>query len=151
MIIHFPLLLLAALLIWFQRQWMRLAHAFSNRRRRREGEGAASPEPWKAREPGDPRLPFGEFLKFRNYVDMVRAAAGSLALSGGMTIPVSILPAAGASKAQVWQVIIIRASILLFGLLVQTLRFERGKISFSPPVFYLAGLSVGLCDIRGAA
>ena len=151
MIVHVPLLVLAALLIWFPRQWMRLGLSFV-KRRRRAGKGAPGAEPWIAREPGDPRLNFrSEFGKFRNYLDLLRAAAGSLALSGGMGIPPSILPEAGASRASVWQVIVIRAIILLIGLLIQTVRYEKNKISFYPPVFYLAGLSVGLCDIRGAA
>jgi hypothetical protein len=151
MIIHVPLLMLAALLIWFPRQWMRLGVAFLKRRHRRAEGAAPASEPWRTREPGDPRLSFrSEFGKFRNYLDLLRAGAGSLALSGGMGIPPGIVPGAGASRTEVWQVIVIRALILLFGLLIQTLRYERNKISFYPPVFYLAGLSVGLCDIRGA-
>src|SRR3954463_14995736 len=118
MIVHFPLLLLAAALIWFPRQWMRFGLVFSKRRRRRvEGE---APEPWKAREPGDPRLSFrSEFRKPRNYLDLLRATAGSVALSGGMGIPASVSHGADVSRAVVWQVIIVRAAILGVGLLIQ--------------------------------
>lgn len=128
---------------------MRLGTALF-RRRRRSAEPVT--EPWKVREPGDPRLSLREeFSKFRNYVDLLRGAAGSLALAGGMGIPPSIVAAAGASRAEVWQTIIIRAVIMLIGMLVQTVRVERGKVTFYPPIFYLAGVSVGLCDIRGGA
>jgi hypothetical protein len=152
MIIHFPLLLLAAALLFFPRQWMRLGLAFLKRRRRREDEGAAATEPWKARESGDPRVSFPmEFTKLRNYLDLLRGGAGSLALSGGMSIPPSIAIAPGSPGAVVWQVIVLRSLILLVGLLIQTVRYERNKVTFYPPIFYLAGLSVGLCDIRGAA
>lgn len=152
MIVHIPLLVLAALLLFFPRQWMRLGLAFLKRRRRREEDGGApAVEPWKAREPGDPRVSFAvEFMKLRNYLDLLRAGAGSLALSGGMSIPPSISVAAGASRAVVWQTIVIRSLILLIGLLIQTIRYERHRITFYPPIFYLAGVSVGLCDIRGA-
>jgi hypothetical protein len=122
------------------------------KRRRRHGDKSAAPEPWKSREPGDPRVNLrAEFSNFRNYLDLLRAGAGSLALSGGMSIPPSISVAAGASRGELWQSIIIRSIILMVGLLVQAVRYERGKVSFYPPIFYLAGLSVGLCDIRGAA
>jgi hypothetical protein len=152
MIVHLPFLFLAAVLLWFPRQWMRLGFTFSRKRRRRAEGEAPSPEPWRARESGDPRLSFGnEFSKFRNYLDLLRAAAGSLALSGGMSIPPSISVEAGAPRGTIWQTIIIRAMILLVGLLIQTLRYERNKVRFYPPIFYLAGVSVALCDIRGAA
>jgi len=151
MIVHLPRLLLALLLLWFPRPWMRLGFTFLRRRRRRSGAEAPAIEPWNARESGDPRLSFREeFSKFRNYLDLLRGAAGSLALSGGLSIPPGISAVAGASRGTVWQTIIIRALILLVGLLAQTMRFERNKVTFYPPIFYLAGVSVGLCDIRGA-
>ena len=35
-------------------------------------------------------------------------------------------------------------------MLAQTIRREKNRLTFYPPIFYLAGLSVGLCDARGA-
>jgi hypothetical protein len=152
MIVRIPLLLLAVLLLFFPRQWMRLGLAFLKRRRRREDHAPSPVEPWKAREPGDPRVSFAmEFVKLRNYIDLLRGAAGSLALSGGMSIPPSISLVPDAPRTVLWQTIIIRSLIMLVGLLIQTLRYERNKVTFYPPIFYLAGVSVGLCDIRGAA
>jgi hypothetical protein len=152
MIVNFPLLFLAVLLLWFPRQWMRLGRTLWRKRGRRSGSGTPAIEPWIARESGDPRVSFRtEFSKFRNYLDLLRAGTGSLALSGGLWIPPSISAEAGAARGTIWQTIIIRALILMIGLLVQTTRYERSKVTFYPPIFYLAGVSVGLCDIRGAA
>lgn len=44
-----------------------------------------------------------------------------------------------------------RSAVLLLGLLVQTLRWERGRFTFYPPVFYLGGLMFGLVSPMAAA
>jgi hypothetical protein len=143
-------LLLGLLLLWFPRQWMRRGVAFL-RRRRRSAESARITEPWKDREPGDPRLSFlVEFTKFRNYVDLLRGGAGSLVLSGGMGISAAITTLPQAPRLAVWELIGVRAVVLMIGVLIQTVRYEKNRLSFYPPIFYLAGLSVGLCDVRGA-
>jgi hypothetical protein len=46
-------------------------------------------------------------------------------------------------------VLAIKSLILLVGLLIQTLRFER-RFTFYPPVFFIAGMSVPLCTAWGA-
>src|SRR5476651_2689887 len=88
MIVNLPILLVALVLLCFPRQWMRLGLSFWNRKRRRsEGATRREEEPWKTSEPGDPAVSFvGEFLKIRNYVDLFRSAAGSLAMFGGLGI-----------------------------------------------------------------
>lgn len=150
MIIDFPLLLLGVLLLWFPRQWMRRGAAFL-RRRRRSAESMRITDPWREREPGDPRVSaLTEIKKFRNYLDLFRGAAGSLMLLGGMGIAPAIAAAADASRIVPHQVRAIWAFILLVGLLIQTLRYEKNRFTFYPPVFYLAGLSVGLCSLWGA-
>jgi hypothetical protein len=146
--VHLPWLLLGVILLWIPRRWLRFGVPFFRRRRRK----STIVEPWRAREAGDPRVSFvDEFLKFRNYVDLLRAGVGSLVFVGGIGIPASLTVAAGATKMQEHEVVAIRAAILLVGLLLQTLRYEKRRLSFFPPIFYLAGLSIGLCDIRGAA
>lgn len=150
MTVVYPLLILGLLLLWFPRQWMRRGVAYLQRRRR-SAESARIVEPWKDREPGDPQIRFvAEFRKFRNHIDLLRGAAGSLVLMGGMGIPPSLVEAANAPRIVTHQVMGIRAFILLVGLIIQAVRHERNRISFYPPIFYLAGVSVGLCDIRGA-
>ena len=150
MTVNLPFLLLAITLLWFPRQWLRLGSVF---KRRRSAEAhRAGKEPWNNREPGDPRVSFAtEFSKFRNYVDLLRAAAGSLALAGGMGLAPCLGVADGAPRNMTYVVMGVRALILLVGLLVQTVRYEKRRFTFYPAIFFIAGLSVGLCDPRSAA
>ncbi len=143
-------LLLAIALLWFPRQSLRLGSIFK-RKRRSDAERATGDEPWRTREPGDPRVRMGEeFSKFRNYVDALRAGVASVALAGGWGIPPVLWVAEGASRNAGWSVIIIRSLILIVGLLVQTVRYERRKFTFFPPIFFIAGLSLGLCEPAAA-
>lgn len=148
MIVQLPYLLIAIVLLWFPRHWLRVG-SFLKRRSKSAAKRAAS-EPWNTREPGDSRLRFSvEFSKFRNYVDMLRAAAGSLAfigVRGEFGFPACLTPEYGSAHSSKYAVIAIRSTILLVGLLIQTARREKGKITFYPPVFYLAGLMFGLAD-----
>jgi hypothetical protein len=141
--VHLPLLLLAIALLWFPRQWLRLGATLLTRRRRRPpGRGQ---EPWNTREPGDPRVNTRkEFGRFRNYVDLLRGAAGALLLSGGFGFASCLQAAPGASRTIFYQVLALRAAILLVGLLIQTLRWNKERLTFFPPIFYLAGLSFGM-------
>lgn len=144
---NLPLLILGIALLWIPRQWLRRGLAFASRRRSKKNV-----EPWHTREPGDPGVNFRtEFTKFRNYIDLLRAMAGGLVLMGGMGLTAAIAAQPGMERAANPQLIGIRIGVLLVGLLLQTLRRERGHLSFYPPIFYLAGISVALCDPRGAA
>src|SRR4051812_28600207 len=86
MIVNPVFLGLAICLLWLPRQWLRLGIGTS----RKSPRAAKSPvaDPWNAREPGDPSVSFAvEFRNLRNYVDLFRAAMGSLALFGAAYIP----------------------------------------------------------------
>src|SRR5438093_9899229 len=127
MTVDLPLFLLGLALLWFPRGWMRRGAAFL-RRRRRSAESMRILEPWKDREPGDPRISFRtEFAKVRNYLDLFRGAAGSLMLSGGLGMPAAIGLAPGASRLGGRELIAVRATVLLVGLLVQTIRREKNR------------------------
>jgi hypothetical protein len=148
MTVNFPLLLLALVLLWFPRSWLRLGRVLNKRRSRSTAQKTT--EPWNEREPGDPRVHFAvEFTKFRNYVDLIRAAAGAICVMGQWKIDACIAPTAGATSGHVIAVLAIKTLILLIGLLIQTVRFER-RLTFYPPVFFIAGLSVPLCTGWGA-
>lgn len=150
MTVNIPFVVIGILLLWIPRHWMRRGVALLRRRRRSAGSTRVT-EPWKDREPGDPRVSIkDEFTKARNYIDLFRAAAGSIVFAGGMGIAPAMIAVANAPHSASLQVMAFRAIILLVGLLVQTMRWENNRITFYPPIFYLAGLSVGLCDIRGA-
>lgn len=150
MIVQFPLLVAGLVLLWFPRGWMRRGAALLRRRRR--GDASRIVEPWRERESGDPRISFQvEFGKLRNYLDLLRGAAGSLMLFGGMGLTPAIQAEPAAGRTTISQVLAVRALILVVGLLIQTIHYRKRKLTFYPPIFYLAGLSVALCDIRGAA
>ena len=92
-----------------------------------------------------PRVDFiTEFLKFRNYVDLLRAGFGSLAFVE-MTefgLPACLGVGEHASSSTTYAVLAVRLAILFVGLAIQTLRNEKGKIVFFPAIFYRR--SVGL-------
>lgn len=153
MSVDYPFLVLAIALLWFPRQWLRLGAEFKSRPNGRSRQ--SDNEPWNVREAGDPRISIkAEFSKFRNYVDLLRAAAGSLAFSSvlGLTpclriSPVTAAVVEGATPRNLaYVVLLIRVAILFVGLVVQTVRYNKRKLTLSPPIFYLAGLTVGMCD-----
>jgi MFS family permease len=151
MTVHVPFLLFALFLLWFPRQWMRLGAAFFRRSLRSRERRRATQEPWNTRPSGDPRVLFTEeFAKIRNYIDLLRAAVGSLMLTGKMGLPAALEvgPEAGRNVARL--LLIATAVIPLVGLVIQTTRYERGRLTFYPPIFYLAGVTLGLCDWRAA-
>ncbi len=146
-------LLFALLLLWFPRQWMRLGFSVRTRRNKQGTAGSGrGKEPWKSREPGDPTVVFSrEFLKIRNYVDVLRGAAGSLAIMGGLGITSCLAISDGAGAVLARELFMLRLGILLVALVIQMLRFEKGHFMFFAPIFFLAGLSVGLMGLKGAA
>ena len=83
-------------------------------------------------------------------MDFLRAGVGSIALAGGLGIPPVFTLAEGAPRNALWGVIAVRSLILLIGLLVQTVRYEKRKYTFYPPIFFIAGLSLGLCELNAA-
>ena len=150
MTVDIPLFLIGLLLLWFPRRWMRRGAAFLQRRKK--SAESTRTEPWKNREPGDPRIGFvAEFGKFRNYIDLLRAGTGSLMLWGGLGMPAALALAAGSSRGESMKFMALRALLRLIGVLVQSIRYEKKHLSFYPPIFYLAGVSLALSDPRGAA
>jgi hypothetical protein len=144
MTVHALLLILALLLLWLPRPWLRRGPTFFRRRRRMA-------EPWNIRETGDPRVSFRvEFGKFRNYVDFLRAGIGSRIVMGAAGLPAAIPSEPDPPRSAVVSAMALQAAILLGGVVIQTVRREKKRISFYPPIFYLAGVSIGLCDVRAA-
>lgn len=86
-----------------------------------------------------------EILKTRNHIDFARATLGSAVLLG--TWPEWAKAAVGTDFIEadvlVWAV---QVSVLLVGVLVQTLRYER-RISLYAPLFYLSGMTLGMCGL----
>ncbi len=134
----------ALLLLWLPRPVLRFgAQIF---RRRRRSRNFKDTNPATTRQPGEMRVGFkNEFGKFRNYVDFLRGGIGTIALAGGLP---GFAPAFGAGDdlpvltvRLIWGATIL---ILLIGLLIQSFRFEA-RVTLFAPIFYLAGMSVGMC------
>lgn len=143
---------LALVVLFFPRNALRAGGNLLRRKRRRSSGSERILEPWKDREPGDPRItPAVEFLKPRNYLDLVRAAAGGVALWGGFYVPPALAadPAAGGRMPLV--VLGLKCLLTLLAVVVQAVRYEKVKVSFFPPIFFLGGLAVGVIGYQAAA
>jgi hypothetical protein len=144
--IVWPYFGVALLLLWLPRQWLRAGGPFFKRRRSKPRTPVPGERPDHETNPNDSTVYFRtEFSKFRNYVDFFRAAIGGLAMvGGGLAIPSALQPPADASGWRMVTVLGVRVAILLAGVLIQSIRFEK-KAAIFPPIFYLSGLTLGLC------
>lgn len=133
MIVHYWLLPFALILLWFPRQWLRNGAAVipTPKFRRRVV---------KDHDPRDLSLRWREeFFKFRNWVDVFRAMIGSWAIMAGCfdladDAPKYIGPV----------ILLIQAAVLLAGVVIQTMRYERGEFTLVAPVFFVMGLGFGI-------
>lgn len=140
--VDIPQLCVGLALLWFPRQWLRRGKIIGHHRRKKV---SGNEEPWRAREPGDPRPNYQEFKKPRNYLDLLRGAAGAVAILGGFAINGAIRVVEAAGRQDARNVLLMQLGIFLVAVVVQMTRFERQRLSFYAPVFFLAGLSVALC------
>lgn len=138
---NLPLLILAITLLWFPRQWLRYGAIALGKRRRRSNPLIVDPR--RERQPDDQSLHFrDEFAKKRNYLDLLRGAAGSWCL---MDFCFVRLPAAaGVAPVSALKLLAIQGAILVVAVVIQMVRWEE-KISFFGPVFFMIGLAVGAC------
>lgn len=133
-----PHLLLGVVLLFFPRPWMQKVVKIAKRQKKKAGVERLK-DPWKNKEPGKPAVDFKtEFTKFRNYLDLVRAAVGSVAIWGGFGYSAAV--AGGGIKG-----LAVKAVIMLVGVVIQATRLSGGRISFFPPIFFVAGLLLGVC------
>src|SRR5688500_5133874 len=111
MSVNIALLVFGLALLWFPRQWMRLGRVVSHRHRRARGTS----EPWKHREPGDPRLGYDEFRKIRNYFDLLRAVAGGLAIVGWGVVDSAFVLVDATNRGAARQILIAKLAIVMIG------------------------------------
>ncbi|MET0263414.1 MAG: hypothetical protein ABW223_10985 [Rariglobus sp.] len=138
MIVNYWILPIALLLLWLPRQWLRFGGKVikvAQPRRRDRGDGLTRDESVKARE---------EFSKPRNWVDLLRAAAGSVAVGYAC-----FEPGPDAARSVGTQIFVVEALILIIAVLIQTVRIE-GKLSLTAPIFFLLGLSFGVIGWKAA-
>lgn len=135
--VHWPYLLLAVVLLWFPRQWLRLGkRVFARRRRHKDGLEQFAES--RARDPEDKSVRLGiELRSKRNWMDLARAAVGSVCL-----MEFSFASAEAAEGAQ-HAVLALQVFVALIGTLVQCIRREE-KVSYFAPIFYLVGVGAGL-------
>jgi hypothetical protein len=86
-----------------------------------------------------------ELLKPRNFLDYFRAAGGAWALMGGYGIEPALRVDPNAEGGGNVRVLLLQAAIFTLGLLFQVVRFERGRLALTAPVFYLGGLVLLTC------
>ena len=146
MTINYFYLILAIVLLWMPRHWLRggrkAARKLGLRRRSHKREFV------RIRESGDNRVnATEEFGKARNYVDLLRAFTGGLLLIGNPDMGVSSC-FAGTEEIVTTQVgsfvFEIQVLIVAIGVIRQFVRIE-GRVTFFAPLFYFAGLALALC------
>ncbi len=132
--IAWPYLLLASLLLCLPRQWLRVGRVFAPARRAPKNaleKFSSGP----AQDPSDRSLSLGKELRSkRNYIDILRAAAGGYCLRYFTFVATD-------DRAKM-QMLFIQGVLLLVAILIQSIRFE-GRFGFFAPCFYYIGLSTG--------
>src|SRR5690606_15315473 len=79
-IIHWPYLIVAAIMLWFPRQWLRMGKRLFRRRRRHKDKLEQFAEN-RTRDPEDKSVRLGlEIRTKRNWMDLGRVVAGTLCL-----------------------------------------------------------------------
>jgi len=131
--IHWFFLTLALLLLGFPRSWLRLGRWRSRRRRQRETmvkfqqDGGANPEDKSVRLKRELRSP-------RNYVDLLRALAGGLALWHYSFT-------AGPDDRRF--VLLVQLLVTFAAVMIQSTRW-RQRITFFAAIFFYLGISVAM-------
>lgn len=154
MSIDHTLLILALILLWFPRQWLRFGRAATRRLRWSKRAKSRRNDPVSVREPGDTRLRAGEeFAKPRNYIDFFRALLGTLLLVGNSAWGVdAALTVATDQELRGHEGVLIdrlRMAVLLIAVLLQFIRYE-GRVTLYAPIFFLGGLGLALCGFNAA-
>lgn len=137
-------LLFALLLLWLPRQLLRAGVRILRGKKGRRR--FVDTNPAKARAPDDISVSLrSEGAKLRNYIDFFRAALGSIALLGGVAeIEPALRTAENAGMPAGPGAFYGLLAILVVAVLIQSVRIE-GRAVLYPPIFFLSGLSFGLC------
>ncbi len=152
MTIDYYLLVIALILLWFPRQWLRAGRKATRGLRWLRRSRKYVKDPTQVREPGDTRLMFNEeFSKPRNYIDFLRAFAGGLVIMGNadwqigscFQVPPDLALQPGGFDVLMY----VRMAILLVAVVIQFVRYE-GRITYYAPIFYLGGLGFALAGFN---
>lgn len=134
MIVHWPYLALALAMLWFPRQWMRFGKFWRKKRKERETMERFAQD--GASDPDDKSVRLGrELANKRNYIDVLRALVGSVALWH--------FSFEAAEPDNAWVVFWVCCAVTLAAVLIQSIRW-RERITFFAAIFFYAGLSSGM-------
>jgi hypothetical protein len=143
-------LLIALGLLYFPRQWLRWGKRVLKSEHKSRNRDQNDFDPSGRREMGDPAVVLkDEFAKVRNYVDLLRGLAGSAVIVGTPYTASCFAIAAGAPANTAKIVLGLKCAILLGAMLVQLIRIER-KVTLFAPIFFLSGVTFGLCGAPAA-
>ena len=142
MIVSVPYLIVSLLLLWLPRPWLHAGlHVIRSRHRSRSAIEDSNPR--NLRQPGDRSIWLREELvKGRNYFDLLRGSIGSWSV---MNFCFSLPPASGAPSSDRWMVFALQTGVFLVAVLIQMIRWN-GRIALIAPIFFLLGLTVGVCS-----
>lgn len=143
---------IALALLYFPRQWLRWGKKRTLKSEKHSKNADKNDcDPSRRREMGDPAVGFkDEFSKLRNYIDLLRGAFGSVVIVGsGYTASCFSLSAEAAAETG-RLLLVLKAAIILGSLFVQLIRYER-RLTLFAPIFFVSGLTFGLCGFTAAA
>jgi len=143
MSIDYTLLAIAVVLLYFPRQWLRWGkQVLKSEKHSRRGDSNDF-DPSRRREMGDPEvIASDEFAKGRNYVDFLRAVAGSAVVLGTAYSPSCLTALADGAGASERTLVLLRCAIVFGATLVQVFRFEK-RFTLYAPIFFLGGITFG--------
>jgi hypothetical protein len=133
--LEYPRFLAAVALLWLPRGLLRVGPSVWRRRHR------SAAHSWTHAPQDGTVLSAGhEFVKPRNYIDLARGAAGTLALAGGYGIaPAFQVPDGGGISP-----LLVLLAVIVVAVAAQTIRRERRGLSLNAPVFFVAGVMLAL-------
>lgn len=140
MTIDYRLLFFALLLLWTPRRLLRAGWTRSGKRRSRRHGGKDDPVP----VPPPARFA-AELAKPRNWIDLLRAAAGAYAVGR-----VCFDFPADASRETFEFALVLQAAALIVAVFVQMIRLD-GRLTLFAPVFFISGLMFGMLEWHAAA
>jgi len=142
LIVSVPYLVFALFLLWLPRQWLQVGgHVAPSRHR--TGPTVRDSNPRYQRQAGDRSVWLREELvKGRNYVDLLRGSIGSWAV---MHFCFTLPPGEAVPSSSRLTLLALPAGIFVVAILIQMIRWS-GRISLFAPIFFLLGLTVGVCS-----
>jgi hypothetical protein len=146
------LLLIGLGLLYFPRQWLRGGKKRTLKSEKHSKNADKNDfDPSRRREMGDPAVVFrDEFSKLRNYIDLLRGAVGSVVIVGSEYTASCFSLSAGSSAETGRLLIFLKGAIILGSMFVQLFRYER-RLTLFAPIFFVGGLTFGLCGFMAAA